>query len=52
VDPLVIAPLDCVPVGDFAPDQLPEAEQAVALVLFQESVEAPPDVTVVGLALS
>jgi hypothetical protein len=34
------------------PDHAPEAEQAVALLVDQVSVEAAPDVTVLGLALS
>jgi hypothetical protein len=34
------------------PDQAPEAAQAVALLLDQVSVEAPPELTVLGVALS
>jgi hypothetical protein len=34
------------------PDHAPEAEQAVALFVDQVSVEAAPEVTVLGLALS
>jgi hypothetical protein len=52
VDPLVMAPLDWLPLIDFVPDQLPDAKHAVALLLFQESVDVPPEATVVGLALS
>jgi hypothetical protein len=52
VDPLVMAPLDWLPLSDFVPDQLPDAVHAVALLLFQESADEPPDATVVGLALS
>jgi hypothetical protein len=52
VDPLVMAPLDWLPLSDFVPDQLPDAEHAVALLLVQDSIEVPPDATVVGLALS
>jgi hypothetical protein len=47
-----MAPLDCEPLGDFAPDQLPDPEQAVALLLFQVRVDVPPEATVVGFALS
>jgi hypothetical protein len=47
-----MAPLDWLPLSDFVPDQLPDAEHSVALVLFQESIEVPPAATVVGLALS
>jgi hypothetical protein len=34
------------------PDQAPEAEHAVTLLLDQVSVEAPPELTVLGLAVS
>jgi hypothetical protein len=47
-----MAPLDCEPLGDFAPDQLPDAEQVVALLLFQVSIDVPPEATVVGFAVS
>jgi hypothetical protein len=52
VDPLVMAPLDWLPLRAFVPDQLPDATHAVALLLLQESTDVPPDATVVGLALS
>jgi hypothetical protein len=42
--------VDCVPVSALAPDQDPEAVQAVALVADQVSVELPPLATVLGLA--
>jgi hypothetical protein len=48
----VRAPVDCEPLGALAPDQAPEAVHADALLLDQLSVEASPDLTVVGLALS
>jgi hypothetical protein len=43
--------VDCEPLGPFAPDQAPEALQEAAL-LDQVSVEAPPGLTVLGLAPS
>jgi hypothetical protein len=49
---VVSAPVDCVPEVALAPDQSPEAEQEVALVEDQVSVEDPPLVTVVGFAVS
>ena len=52
VDPALIGPLDCEPLGLRLPDQAPEAEQRVALRLDQVSVELPPGGTVLGLALS
>jgi hypothetical protein len=52
VDPLVMAPLDWLPLRALVPDQLPDAEHSVALVLFQEMTDVPPDTSVVGLALS
>ena len=42
--------MDCVPVTALAPDQDPEAVQAVALVADQVSVELLPLATVLGLA--
>jgi hypothetical protein len=42
--------VDCVPVSALAPDQDPEAVQAVALVADQVSVELLPLATVLGLA--
>ena len=47
----VNAPVDCEPLGALAPDQAPEAKQVAALRLDQVSVEAPPEVTLLGLAL-
>ena len=38
------------PVGALVPDQAPEAVQAVAFLAAQESVEAEPLVTVLGVA--
>ncbi len=45
-------PVDCEPLDALLPDQAPEAVQAVALLLDQASVEALPDLMVLGLALS
>ena len=45
------APLDCEPLNALAPDQAPEAVQVAALRLDQVSVEAPPELTVLGLTL-
>jgi hypothetical protein len=42
--------VDCVPVSALAPDQDPEAVQAVALVADQVSVELLPLASVLGLA--
>jgi len=47
-----IAPVDCVPLSPLEPLQPPDAVQAVALLLDQVSVEAVPDFTLLGLALS
>ncbi len=44
--------MDCEPLAALLPDQAPEAEQAVALLLDQVSVEALPELMVLGLALS
>ena len=44
-------PVDCEPLTGLAPDQPPEAEQEVALVAFQVSIELDPDATVLGEAL-
>ena len=44
------APVDCEPLVALAPDQAPEAEQAVALVDDQDSVELLPLAIVLGLA--
>ena len=48
----VSAPVDWLPGVALVPDQPPEAVQEVALVEDQVSVEAPPLVTEVGLAVS
>ena len=44
-------PVEADPEVDWAPDQLPLAMQLVALVDDQLRVEAPPELTVAGLAL-
>ena len=49
---VVSAPVDSLPEVGLAPDQPPEAAQLVASVDDQVSVDALPEVTVVGLALS
>ena len=46
------APVDCVPLSPLEPLQPPDAVHAVALLLDQVSVEAAPDFTLLGLALS
>lgn len=48
----VSAPVDCEPLTALAPDQDPEAVQAVALVADQVSVALLPLATVLGLAAS
>ena len=48
----VIAPEDCMPLSGLLPDQAPEAAQAVTLVEDHVSVEALPELTVLGAALS
>jgi hypothetical protein len=45
------APVDCEPLVASAPDQPPEAVQAVALLEDQVNVDLPPLATLVGLAL-
>ena len=45
------APVDCEPLVALVPDQAPEAVHEVALVVDQETVELPPLVTVLGLAV-
>ena len=45
-------PVDAEPLRARLPDQAPEAVQEVALLLDQVSIEAVPDLTVLGLALS
>lgn len=45
-------PVDCEPLKPLLPDQAPEAVQEVALLLDQASLEAVPELTVLGLALS
>jgi hypothetical protein len=49
---VVRAPVDCVPLTAFAPDQPPEAVQAVALAAVQLRVELEPLGIVGGFALS
>jgi hypothetical protein len=46
------APVDCEPLRALLPFQPPDAVQAVALLLDQVSVEAPPAFTLLGVALS
>jgi len=46
------APVDEEPLVDLLPDHAPEAVHDAALVADQVSVELPPAVTVLGLALS
>ena len=48
----VSAPVDCDPLVASVPDQPPEAVQEVALVELQVRVAAPPEATLVGLAVS
>ena len=48
----MIAPEDCEPDSGLLPDQAPEAAQAVTFVEDHVSVEAPPELTVLGAALS
>jgi len=48
----VSAPVDCEPLVAFVPDQPPDATHELASVEDQLSVEAPPLVTLVGLAVS
>jgi hypothetical protein len=50
--PVVSAPVDCEPLRDLVPDQPPDAEHAVAFCVVQVSVEAEPELTVLGAALS
>jgi hypothetical protein len=45
------APVDWVPLGDFAPDQAPEAVQAEALAEDQFKAALPPLVIELGVAL-
>jgi len=47
----VSAPVVCEPLNALAPDQAPEAEHVAALRLDQVNVEAPPELTVLGLTL-
>ena len=49
---MVIAPVLCVPLGDWVPLQPPDAVHEVALAEFHVSVEAPPLGTDVGFAES
>ena len=46
------APVDCEPLSALLPLQPPDAVQAMALVLDQVSVEAPPAFTLLGVAVS
>jgi hypothetical protein len=46
----VSAPVVCDPLAVLAPDQAPEAVQAVAFFADQVSMELPPVATVLGLA--
>jgi hypothetical protein len=48
----VSAPVDCEPLTGLAPDQPPEAVQAVALVADQVRAALPPLATVLGLVAS
>jgi hypothetical protein len=48
----VRGPVDCEPLNALLPDQAPEAEQDEALLLDQVSVEAAPELMVLGEALS
>ncbi len=48
----VCAPVDCEPLVALAPDHAPDAVHEDALLLDQVSVEAPPELTLLGLALS
>jgi hypothetical protein len=48
----VITPEDCEPLSALVPDQAPEAEQAVAFLVDHVNVEAVPESTVLGAALS
>ena len=44
-------PVDCEPEVGLLPDQPPEAVQEVTLVVDQESVDEPPELTAEGLAV-
>ena len=48
----VSEPVDCEPLSARLPDQAPDAIQEVAFLLDQASIEAVPELTVLGLALS
>jgi hypothetical protein len=48
----VSEPEDCEPLKALLPDHEPEAEHAVAFLVDQVTVEAAPELTVLGLALS
>jgi hypothetical protein len=48
----VSEPEDCEPLRALVPDHEPEAEHAVAFLVDQANVEAPPELTVLGLALN
>lgn len=49
---MVSAPEDCEPLSALLPDQAPEAVQAVAFLVVQVSVDAAPELTELGAALS
>ena len=49
---VISAPEVCEPLKGLLPDQLPEAEQTVALLTDHESVVAVPGSTVLGLAIT
>lgn len=49
--PEVSGPVDWLPLVATAPDQLPEAVQAVAFAAFQARVAMPPLGTMLGLAV-
>lgn len=51
VELAVSTPEDCEPLTALLPDQAPEAEQAVALLVDHVSVAASPLLTVLGLAV-
>jgi hypothetical protein len=48
----VIGPVDCEPLAALLPLQVPDAAHAVALALAQVKVEAAPEFTVLGAAVS
>ena len=48
----VSVPEDCEPLRALVPDQAPEAEHEAAFIADQASVEAAPEVTVLGETLN